>query len=140
MFNMPRAPHHVTHPTLHVRPVPVLLEQEQLPKPSAQAVAQAAQLLRLKTRAPPPARLWRPSRRLCALLNDLREVRVLVLRVESEGRSLAAAGQYWIFICAPLPRASLQAPFSCCGAEPGAVMAGAQQAGRADGGHAGQPA
>ena len=50
--------------------------QEQLPKSSAQAVAQAAQLLRLRTRAPVPARLWRPSRQLCALLNDLREVSV----------------------------------------------------------------
>ncbi len=58
---------------LHAAPA----AQEQLPRPSAQAVAQAAALLRVRAgRAhAPPARVWRPTRRLCALLNDLREAR-----------------------------------------------------------------
>lgn len=49
--------------------------QEQLAQQQQQPVA--AQLLRLRMGGGPPAapKLWRPSRRLCAVLNDLREVR-----------------------------------------------------------------
>lgn len=37
--------------------------------------AVTAQLLRLRMGGTPPQpKLWRPSRRLCAVLNDLREV------------------------------------------------------------------
>jgi hypothetical protein len=51
-----------------------LLQQEQLPKAPSQAVT--AQLLRLAVQPKSaPSRPWRPSRRLCALLNDLREAR-----------------------------------------------------------------
>ncbi|CAL8467397.1 g6934 [Coccomyxa elongata] len=48
--------------------------QEQL---AQQQQPVAAQLLRLRMGGGPPAapKLWRPSRRLCAVLNDLREVR-----------------------------------------------------------------
>jgi hypothetical protein len=43
--------------------------------------AVTAQLLRLRMEGTPPQpKLWRPSRRLCAVLNDLREVHCNSLR------------------------------------------------------------